>query len=550
MNQLLIHYWYVPLILLAGCIIGGIVLAIFEAKKTARSRKVQSAEEASTGPELHTNDSAVTPVYPVESVPDATIDETAEIPDEQVTTTEEMNKADEALQTSQRELSMATITLKLGRSRSLQSEFERILTEIDNQKQNLIIQFLPGFYRTANGIQLIYLPVTRYEILERALLFWKDSYRSEKIATLLVLYLFAREFAFAEKSQADQELPIFSAENFLYSVMAYAKLNSEDRSFLQSVYIDQEPDIDLLPKSVRNSENQFTLCAKILSPNAKFTRHSMLALEKKFQTYFPDLGFVKLYGRQFYQHGNTLLRARLAKRWPEAATRFIPLLFRQFLRYGKINRLHQVLKNSDFKNLIENSNDDAARFPEAAYPVLADYIYRKEFASDTLSDFVPNALPPVNKNTIREMPIAYRKAAYKVLCLAERWSEALEVFRNLPFNEQKNQHNRFYRARALFKLELFQEAWNEIYKVWSEDNENLVYLNEAAIYATYAGKEEIAEEIFVKLKELYPDHAQTLYNEALFFEKKAKSEIKKRWQDYQRVSQETSSLPEQLPVKE
>jgi hypothetical protein len=81
---------------------------------------------------------------------------------------------------------------------------------------------------------------------------------------------------------------------------------------------------------------------------------------------------------------------------------------------------------------------------------------------------------------------------------------------------------KLYQLRLIFKNQEYQRAYEEISNLWNNDEENMLLMNETAVYAYHAGKIEEAEELFSKLRELYPHNAQVLHNESIFLKFKSR----------------------------
>ena len=81
---------------------------------------------------------------------------------------------------------------------------------------------------------------------------------------------------------------------------------------------------------------------------------------------------------------------------------------------------------------------------------------------------------------------------------------------------------KLYQVRILYKNKQFEQAWQEINELWNHDEENMLLMNEAAIYAYQSGRIEEAEELFARLRRLYPDNVQIVHNEAVFLQHKAR----------------------------
>jgi Tfp pilus assembly protein PilF len=92
---------------------------------------------------------------------------------------------------------------------------------------------------------------------------------------------------------------------------------------------------------------------------------------------------------------------------------------------------------------------------------------------------------------------------------------------------------KLYQLRLIFKNQEYQRAYEEISNLWNNDEENMLLMNETAVYAYHAGKIEEAEELFSKLRELYPHNAQVLHNESIFLKFKSRmlSERHRKQQD-------------------
>ncbi|MDH4199085.1 MAG: tetratricopeptide repeat protein [Spirochaetia bacterium] len=81
---------------------------------------------------------------------------------------------------------------------------------------------------------------------------------------------------------------------------------------------------------------------------------------------------------------------------------------------------------------------------------------------------------------------------------------------------------KLYHVRLLFRNRQYEDAWNEINQLWDQDEENLLLMNEAAVYAYHSGRMKEAEQLFGKMLALYPDNVQVLHNKALFLQRKAR----------------------------
>jgi hypothetical protein len=93
---------------------------------------------------------------------------------------------------------------------------------------------------------------------------------------------------------------------------------------------------------------------------------------------------------------------------------------------------------------------------------------------------------------------------------------------------------RLYQTRLLFKNKEYEKAWHEINDLWNNDEENMILMNETAVYAWHSGRLKEAEEIFSRLRKLYAQNVQILHNEAVFLQHKARliGENRKFHDDY------------------
>jgi len=89
---------------------------------------------------------------------------------------------------------------------------------------------------------------------------------------------------------------------------------------------------------------------------------------------------------------------------------------------------------------------------------------------------------------------------------------------------------RLYQVRLLFKRKEFERAYHEINDLWNNDEENMLLMNEVAIYAYHSDRIKEAEELFSRLRSRYPDNVHVLHNEAVFLQHKARllTETRKR----------------------
>lgn len=81
---------------------------------------------------------------------------------------------------------------------------------------------------------------------------------------------------------------------------------------------------------------------------------------------------------------------------------------------------------------------------------------------------------------------------------------------------------RLYQVRLIFKHKEYEKAWLEVNELWNNDEENMLLMNETAVYAYHSGRIREAEELFSRLRHLYPDNTQILHNEAVFLQHKAR----------------------------
>ena len=81
---------------------------------------------------------------------------------------------------------------------------------------------------------------------------------------------------------------------------------------------------------------------------------------------------------------------------------------------------------------------------------------------------------------------------------------------------------KLYQVRLLFKKQQYEKAWHEIMDLWNNDEQNMLLMNEAAIYAYHAGQIKEAEDLFSRLRKIYPDNPAILHNESVFLQHKAR----------------------------
>ncbi|MDH5719516.1 MAG: hypothetical protein OEZ13_02735 [Spirochaetia bacterium] len=386
---------------------------------------------------------------------------------------------------------------------------------------------------------------------------WHQGFRDEKLAVYLMFYKASGNFS--------------NTNSFLFQLLGYRKLSKPSRLLLKFYFQDilkESINPNDFEKEIKNEFNlplSFYFFDKFIIQNKFFDRRLIsLGFKNIFKDYanIPE-NLISFYFKYLNEKCSYFSKLYLIKISPLERNPFWREFYeKQIFLFGKYKYLQYLKDTPQYKELNALYNYESTNLKS-----IKSFLYGKPFGDiHYISFFIrinSNKLLSFNEKEgsfefkFDELPkiisedvlnwISSAKSSEKAdninLPIYVKWTVFLyHIFSGdiimanklhplIGFYRNDLRTKIFY-SRYLFFSNQKEKAWEIVDSLIAENKKNLLLLNEAAIYAFFNNDIEKAEEIFQMMKEYYPDHPVTVYNEALFFEKKYKREIADKWKNY------------------
>lgn len=445
------------------------------------------------------------------------------------------------------------ISLHLGRERALEREFHRKLHTILENESKFLRFILPGVSIKDDKV-VFHAPYwKKIPDLESLIAFWADDFRDSRVVLLLAFYIFGKELSLEsskpQKNEKDTNALLeITCEGFLYSAFTIKSLPSKTRQFLQTILIDKNLTEAMKLSSPFGDDNLLIQSFPLFTLGKKnLNRKQIKSKTKWFLNNANDWDYTNFFSELLYKAGNRFVQCELTIKTSIIKSTYSHVALEAFLTSCNPRRIDQILQGKKFSQKINHNMDMQSAitvlrdfFSSTPIPEVYMFMILKRVYPANISTIVKkepfNRLKTMDMEKVKMLNVNQKLGLYKLFAEQANFTSLMEVFDALPSLWQKSNSIRFYKARAHFHQGKYTKAWDEIHDILQSDPHNLIYLNEAAIYALKTRQSEMSEKIFKTMRELYPNHAQSLYNEAVYFETKAKMEIQERWEKYYTVS--------------
>ncbi|GEM_PF-4604144 len=349
--------------------------------------------------------------------------------------------------------------------------------------------YAPWFLWQSGNISLHFSETSPNANLDKAIRLWNEGFRSETIVLPLVFYMYARDLP--EKNRRLHEIltwkPIPAGTKRLLLFLFHGEGSLEDQKLVEIQHIRRSMALHNLPTLTRKKIRQATQEKEELIAffQPLIAEKGSLAAQKKFGS-LSQLDQERIHIEAGRIHKITALRES------ENAVEFLKVV-------RSITRL--------------------SREKESALSLAADFLNgRKVFDPKAgFEQWNPESLP-------------WKEVSFYANAALGNWQQ-LQLLAEELKTLRKKFHIRFFCARAAFETGDTVKAWHRINELLADYPDNAAVLNEAGIYAWKLERFEEAEDIFSRARNLFPEHAATKFNEAVFFEKRSLSEIGAKWKE-------------------
>lgn len=419
--------------------------------------------------------------------------------------------------------------------------FEQKINQLLESHEEIIERISPLFLTETEpkGKMKRYFLNTREEpIIEELYELWIMGYRDARLPLIFIHYFASIDYP--------------NWQNLFFEMMTYKELSPSTRTFLNFLYQDLtqtpvsfEQFLDSYSQTRSKLAIDFSLAINYYQ--GTITRKEFQIRSERFQNIHPDLSFdemsdvIYFFKDHLFEKASNVLRYMLMTTYPEAYqekwNRFIEREAFYYGNYGKLKRI--PFQRPEYEPLYCKTRTE---FDPVLFNDLLETLKTKEFGL-LHSFYIQLIHTPEGSRENRHIP---KKILHKLVSRLRRSPEHPEYIpRNIRYiiylyyvdqNDWANvaylfkflgtQNTRMipslYYARALFKRKAYERAWSEIKRLLETNKENLLILNEAAVYAYHSGAIQEAEKLFSRLRRLYPDNPQVLHNESVFLQYKAK----------------------------
>ena len=396
------------------------------------------------------------------------------------------------------------------------------------KKGQILKDYLPLYVINGRDFELFRFSDEQHDELNELLDYWEAGYRNSKLVLLLCLHLFN-----LKKDRWDTKILQF---------LTYYDLPREDKKLLAFLFqhLTKETVISLdltdLPESYR--VKQIDISKRFNDKSSCYSIHEMNALISELEGSSIDTkDFCSWYEFLILEKLNpTAKRKSFVKvKLNPFYDSFIESSILKYANYDKVNQqldpsphLQELARPGSTELTEDEIRDYLSSRPNYEYHLFYYLFRRNQYLNEK-----PNI--KIAEIDTEQLPLQLRAIAQLYYAMTENYEKAIVLYHSL--NHLKTDFiAKLYYARSLFYSGKVSQAWSIIFEAWRSDPKNLLLMNEAAVYSFHSDKMKEAEEIFEKMKKLYPDHPATLHNEAVYFEFKAKKEIKDKWDKYEKMS--------------
>lgn len=364
---------------------------------------------------------------------------------------------------------------------------------------------------------------------------WSLGYRHKELPLLFIHY-----FASIEHDKW---------RGVLFEMLTYHELDKNERGLINHLYSDitlavSSHDDFLAAYSGLDPLPSIDLSLEIISNDSLIERRRFEQWESRLRQLYGrsfDANLVRFFSAPLKKHASTFLFFKLMKTWPEIYPQeWSACIERQAFFYGKHEKLARLsFKPPEYKILLEK--EYKKKYEGHIVEGLLHTLKNKQFGrlhlfyvkfllgfrdvsetiieAEYLNRLLANLhLKPDSPDYVA-VPIRYMMYLYYIG--KDDWNNLSFVYRRL--GRFKNlMIPALYYARALFKRKDYEKAWNQINRLVQNNEKNLLLMNEAAVYAYHNGLFDQAEQIFLRLRETYPDNREVVHNESLYLQYKAR----------------------------
>jgi len=437
------------------------------------------------------------------------------------------------------------------------AQYEKKVDDFMINNNHYLDSLLPVFFydKLNYSCTLHFLQKQKNEELEELMRLWKEGYRSAQLVPYFLFYL----LAIKDSSK-------FENKRFVFSLLSYTNTSQSEKSLLQFLFQNElqqtaSPTFtkaQLLDCSLNTGNIKLSFDIYFTMKTA-IGRLEFLEKEKKWLNQIDKTLYLvglSYYKEALHLNSNRELKHYLYDNYNEIFySHWQKYIFRQAFRFGRYDRLK--LLNDYNENIVLQLICDPEKYDPTSSQLqnLVQFLNKQDFCdfhlfyffirydqnSSMLKSFtienhesLYNSLLSVNfSRQMRDsLPTGFlRYVLFIFYSYRNQWQKVLTLYDKLGRYTEEF-YGEFFYARSLFESKFLRNAWEKILEMLQKYPENLLVLNEAAIYAYRMGELDKAEEIFSEMKRLYPNHPVTIYNEAIFYEERSMQEIKNRWQKY------------------
>jgi len=416
---------------------------------------------------------------------------------------------------------------------ALKGIFESKLRLYNKNKSRILNLVLPFFRFDNNEISRFLINNKKIVLLEELYELWKLGYHDSSLAWPLVSYFFSINHPNSRK--------------ILFEILTYKQMNMNHRVVLEFLFQDilkKTITIDQFNNSYREDAAIwiFEVSLRIYFNKKPITRSNLkkwLGEMERLNEEKSSLPFVEFYNKELFEKSSVLLKFYLLKRfqlynlplWKE-------LVFKQVFYYGSYKKLNLFSFQAPEFILIKNARNQKWSHEEwkvvikklkehpfaplhtfrLALKQKSDFLNTFTIDKETLATYIKHLSENVKSRLY--MPPKMKFYLFLYFLHKEDWNNMAYVYTHLGVQAEKHIPKLYY-ARSFFKRKMYEKAYELISELIEKENKNIVSLNEAAIYATYAGKMEHAELIFTRLRKLFPENSQVLINESIYLKRRA-----------------------------
>ncbi len=417
-------------------------------------------------------------------------------------------------------------------------------SDFESQTSELTDQFEKG------AIRRIHLKSDRLLLLEELYQLWSMGYRHPDLPLLFIHYFASLETENG-KNKPSQDVAGSHPrwKKVILEMLTYREIKEEERVVADFLYGDitgSEMNMSDFLEAYSKLEPLPTIdfSLEIVSNDSLIDRRRFSQWNRQLQSLFDrefDKDLVRFFARPLKKHASTFLSFHLMKRWPEIyPEEWSALIERQAFHYGKHEKLTRLpFQPPEYGILIEKSY--RKKYDDHLVKGIIHLVERREFGplhvfyirfllgiysvqKDQIPEYFLNAVLAnlhVKPGEAGYVPLKIRYMLYLYYIARDDWNNLSFVFERLGRYNTRMIPSLYY-ARALFKRKDYAKAWNKINALVQGNDKNLLLMNEAAVYAYHNGLFDEAENIFLRLRENFPDNREVIHNESLYLQYKAR----------------------------